>query len=46
MSITITVQQGFRLIHLRGPAEDPLTEKLANFITRTLATEPKPRKTK
>jgi hypothetical protein len=43
MSITITVRNGVRIVHLRGPASDPLTERLAKFISHNLVRE-KPRK--
>ena len=29
MSITIEVRDGVRVVHLRGPVEDPLTEQVA-----------------
>jgi hypothetical protein len=46
MSVSISIQNGVRIVHLRGPAEDPLTEKLAQFITYSLSREDKalPRK--
>jgi hypothetical protein len=39
MSITIEVRDGVRMVHLRGPAEDPLTEQLARFINFALTRE-------
>ena len=46
MSITISIQDGVRMVHLRGPAADPLTEELARFISHSLSREGKARRRK
>jgi hypothetical protein len=46
MSITIEVHNGVRMVHLRGPAEDPLTEQVAQFINYALVREQRQKQSK